>query len=61
MLVHDETCGMTIESESAATSVQFQGKRYYFCTERCREKFEEHPEWYVKVEPEHTHAPDCGR
>lgn len=50
MKVHDEVCGMTIESETAVGSVSFQGKRYYFCSGRCKQLFSQHPEWYVEVE-----------
>lgn len=50
MRVHDEVCGMTIDSDEAVTSFEFQGRRYYFCSRRCRARFEEHPGWYVKVE-----------
>lgn len=50
MKVHDEVCGMTIDSDEAATSFEFQGRRYYFCSQRCRVRFEEHPGWYVEVE-----------
>ncbi len=49
MKVHDEVCGMTISAEDAAATTDFQGKTYYFCTERCKTKFEEHPGWYVTV------------
>lgn len=40
---------MTIQAAAAAASVEFQGRTYYFCTVRCREKFEEHPGWYVPL------------
>lgn len=49
MKVHDETCGMTIESDEAAASVVFQDVRYFFCAERCRDKFVANPERYVEV------------
>jgi Cu+-exporting ATPase len=49
MSVHDEVCGMTIEENDAAQSVDFQGKTYHFCTDRCRRMFEEHPGWYVQL------------
>jgi YHS domain-containing protein len=47
MQVHDEVCGMTIDSDTAAASKRFQGVTYYFCSDRCVRKFREHPEWYV--------------
>ena len=50
MKVHDEVCGMTIDTEEAAASCEFQGKRYYFCAVRCKEKFLEHPGWYVAID-----------
>jgi Cu+-exporting ATPase len=49
MSVHDEVCGMTIEENDAAQSVDFQGKTYHFCTDRCRRMFEEHPGRYVPL------------
>ncbi len=49
MNVHDEVCGMSIERDGAAANLLFQGKRYFFCSDRCRRKFEEHPGWYVPL------------
>ena len=40
-----------VTSRSSA-SADFQGKTYYFCSIRCRTKFEEHPGWYVPVQEE---------
>ena len=47
MMVRDEVCGMEFAPDEAATTLVFQGTRYYFCAERCRERFREHPDWYV--------------
>ena len=52
MRVQDEVCGMTIEAEGAAASARFQGRTYHFCSDRCRTKFREHPDWYVPVQKE---------
>lgn len=49
MRVHDEVCGMTIDAEDAAASLEFLEVTYYFCSERCRKKFEAHPERFVPV------------
>lgn len=49
MKVHDEVCGMTIDAENAAATVELDGDTYYFCTERCSRKFREHPGWYVPL------------
>jgi Cu+-exporting ATPase len=50
MQVRDEVCGMRIEDSAAVAAVVLGGKSYHFCSERCRRKFVEHPEWYVNVE-----------
>lgn len=52
MKVRDEVCGMEIEAEQAAATVWFGGKVYYFCAERCKRLFKEHPGRYVPVEPD---------
>jgi len=52
MIVHDEVCGMDIATEDAVAMMEFQGKKYYFCAERCLERFREHPGWYVPLKPE---------
>ena len=53
MTVRDEVCGMTITAEQAAATVEMYGNTYYFCSERCRRKFEEHPGWFVAVPGQH--------
>lgn len=58
MLAHDEVCGMTIETADAAATLRFQGKTYYFCAERCRRKFEEHPNWYIEVTDDSDQEPN---
>jgi len=60
MKAHDEVCGMSIEAESAAASVEFQGKTYYFCSDRCGRRFEEHPGWYVPIRDEGDEPGDGG-
>ncbi len=52
MIVHDEVCGMDIAPEDAVATTEFQGNTYHFCTERCLQRFEEHPGWYVSIKPD---------
>lgn len=49
--VRDEVCGMRFPAGQAAATTEFQGKTYWFCSQRCRERFLEHPAWYVPVAP----------
>ena len=51
-LVRDEVCGMRLSHTAALVRTEFQGRTYYFCAERCRSRFLEHPAWYVPVRPE---------
>ncbi len=52
MMVRDEVCGMEIDTDEAAGRLVFDGKTRYFCSERCKRLFAEHPGWYVPVPPD---------
>lgn len=43
----DLICGMPVEEGSEAGEAEYQGKRYYFCSGGCRERFNEDPGRYV--------------
>lgn len=47
MQVTDPVCGMQIDSTEAAATETFQGRRYYFCSASCRDKFRASPERYI--------------
>jgi YHS domain-containing protein len=38
-MVTDPVCGMRIDAEDAAATVEHDGKTYYFCSETCRDVF----------------------
>ncbi|MFO7675457.1 MAG: YHS domain-containing protein [bacterium] len=44
----DPVCGMTVTEENAACSYEFNGKKYYFCADACRDTFAENPDRYVR-------------
>ena len=46
--VKDPVCGMMIEEGDAVATSDYQGKRYYFCSEDCKEAFDQSPEDYVE-------------
>ena len=48
-MVRDPVCGMEIEKEEAVASSQYKGKEYFFCAPSCKEKFDENPEKYLKL------------
>lgn len=47
MKVKDPICGMTIEQSDAVGTSDYEGKRYYFCSEDCKVEFDENPEDYA--------------
>ena len=44
--VRDPVCGMTVDTDTARTSVH-RSAIYYFCSDECRSKFEASPENYT--------------
>ncbi len=49
--VKDPVCGMDIEAESAAAQTEHNGKTYFFCGAKCKEKFDANPEQYEGKSP----------
>ena len=45
----DPVCGMNVEPEKAASTVEFEGKTYFFCAKGCAEKFRKEPQRYLSV------------
>ena len=54
MMVKDPVCGMDIDPQTAAGSSEYQGQKYYFCSEHCKKAFDKEPQKYVKPD-EHQH------
>lgn len=46
----DPVCGMKVDPRTAAHSAAHQGRTYYFCSAKCREKFVAEPERYLGSE-----------
>ena len=47
----DPVCGMTATPESKGGAAQWQDETYFFCSEKCREKFVADPARYLNPEP----------
>ncbi|MDT8316543.1 MAG: YHS domain-containing protein [bacterium] len=45
-MAKDPVCGMEVEEGKICS--EFEGKRYCFCCEACRETFEKEPSRYLK-------------
>ena len=51
----DPVCGMTVDLNTTLHRAEYEGRAYYFCSARCREKFQAEPMRYLggkeSVEP----------
>jgi Cu+-exporting ATPase len=45
--VKDPVCGMDIETATAAGRTEYKGQTYYFCSSKCKEKFDLNAEQYL--------------
>lgn len=46
-VVTDPVCGMQFESGQAVAQTNYKGRAYFFCSDDCRQTFEENPEEYL--------------
>lgn len=46
----DPVCNMQVDEKNAAAQSDYQGQTYYFCSENCKEKFDQNPQQYAKQE-----------
>src|SRR5512147_1289797 len=44
----DPVCGMTVDEQTAAGSVEYEGKRYLFCSTHCLHQFQTAPRQYIR-------------
>jgi len=54
--VRDPVCGMIVNPEKAAGTVEYEGQTYYFCNPSCVEKFRADPARYLASEPSTAQA-----
>ncbi len=52
----DPVCGMSVNRQTAKHRFAYQGQDYFFCSGRCRERFEAEPEKYLK--PKEARQPE---
>jgi len=56
----DPVCGMAVEPAAAEHRSEHAGQTYYFCSGRCREKFEAEPEHYLTRAAPERPRPGAG-
>jgi P-type Cu+ transporter len=47
-MTKDPVCGMQVDEGKSEFQSQYGGKQYAFCSEECKNKFEQHPEQYAR-------------
>src|ERR1700736_6002785 len=53
----DPVCGMSVNPATAKHRFSYQGEDYFFCSARCRERFEAEPEKYLQPKKPEPVAP----
>jgi predicted phosphoribosyltransferase/YHS domain-containing protein len=48
----DPVCGMNVDSNQAEDTSDYQGKTYYFCSEDCKQRFDEDPKQFTRRQEE---------
>lgn len=43
----DPVCGMEVDEKNAADKTNYRDEVFYFCSPRCKQKFDENPESYT--------------
>jgi Cu+-exporting ATPase len=47
----DPVCGMLVKPTAAEARYSYEGREYFFCSDKCRQKFEADPEKYLAAKP----------
>ncbi|MEA2884822.1 MAG: P-type Cu+ transporter [Bradyrhizobium sp.] len=55
--VTDPVCGMSVDPQTAKHRSAYQGRDYFFCSGRCRERFETDPEKFLRPKQPEPAAP----
>lgn len=51
-MVRDPVCMMELDPRKAPATAEYEGKLYYFCSDRCRKKFLAQPKVYINKAPD---------
>ena len=47
-MAKDPICGMMVDEMGAKWTSDFNGKKYYFCNEKCKLTFDKNPKHFAK-------------
>jgi P-type Cu+ transporter len=57
-MVIDPVCGKELEQHEAQALGQRHDRVYYFCSNECKDRFDQHPAKYLRRQPEPVQAAD---
>ncbi|HEV7411721.1 MAG TPA: heavy metal translocating P-type ATPase [Bradyrhizobium sp.] len=57
VLATDPVCGMSVDPQTAKHRLAYKGQDYFFCSGRCRERFEAEPDKFLQPKPPEAAAP----
>jgi len=43
----DPVCGMQVDEQKSQGKTDYQGKTFYFCSDICKQQFDQNPQRYV--------------
>jgi len=49
LMPRDPVCNMEVSEETAVATSQFEDRKFYFCSQSCKEQFEDDPELYLET------------
>lgn len=44
----DPVCGMQVDEKKAKATSEHNGQKVYFCSDQCKQKFDQNPQQYAK-------------
>ena len=47
-MTKDPVCGMNVDENNSQYQTQYGGKKFNFCSEQCKKKFDQQPEQYAR-------------
>jgi Cu+-exporting ATPase len=47
-MTKDPVCGMNVDGNNSQYQTQYGGKKYNFCSDQCKKKFDQQPEQYAR-------------
>jgi YHS domain-containing protein len=59
-VVHDPVCHKDFPANESSSSVEYEGFTYYFCSETCRQAFDNSPDEVIEAENAYTHLPPAS-